>query len=213
MIDAAAGDGFSLLLVDLDRFKEVNDVLGHQSGDDLLLPGRRSGSPTRCATEDLLARLGGDEFAVLVGGASGAEAGLEIARRLSGALCQRVRPQRRARCTSRRRSASRATRSTAPTRRRCCAAPTPRCTRPRSCSTELELFDGKRDHHSPTRLKRLGELRQALDRGELVLHYQPKLQLENGHDPRRRGARALAAPRARACSRPASSSRSPSRPG
>ena len=46
-------------------------------------------------------------------------------------------------------------------------------------STELELFDGKRDHHSPTRLKRLGELRQALDRDELLLHYQPKLRLEN----------------------------------
>ena len=47
-------------------------------------------------------------------------------------------------------------------------------------STELELFDGERDHHSPTRLKRLGELRQALTRGELVLHYQPKLRLGTG---------------------------------
>ena len=47
-------------------------------------------------------------------------------------------------------------------------------------STELELFDGERDHHSPTRLKRLGELRQALTRGELVLHYQPKLRLGDG---------------------------------
>ncbi len=48
-------------------------------------------------------------------------------------------------------------------------------------STELELFDGERDHHSPTRLKRLGELRLALSRDELVLHYQPKLQLETGN--------------------------------
>ena len=50
----------------------------------------------------------------------------------------------------------------------------------KALSSELELFDGERDDHSPTRLKRLGELRQALDREELVLHYQPKLRLGDG---------------------------------
>ena len=66
----------------------------------------------------------------------------------------------------------------------------------KALSSELELFDGERDDHSPTRLKRLGELRQALDREELVLHYQPKLRLGTGADRRPRGARALDAPRA-----------------
>src|SRR5438046_4322906 len=75
MAAAEPHDGFSLLLVDLDRFKEVNDVLGHQSGDDLLCQvTARFAKEVRA--EDLLARLGGDEFAVLVGGHSGAEAGL-----------------------------------------------------------------------------------------------------------------------------------------
>src|SRR5436190_930554 len=87
MSAAQAGDEFSLLLVDLDRFKEVNDVLGHQSGDDLLRQvATRFAREVR--NEDLLARLGGDEFAVLVGGKRGTEAGLELARRLSGALCR-----------------------------------------------------------------------------------------------------------------------------
>jgi PAS domain S-box-containing protein len=67
MTAATPDDGFSLLLVDLDRFKEVNDVLGHQSGDDLLCQvAARFAKEVR--SEDLLARLGGDEFAVLVGG-------------------------------------------------------------------------------------------------------------------------------------------------
>ena len=176
---AAAGpdDGFSLLLVDLDRFKEVNDVLGHQSGDDLLcqVAARFAGE---VRTADLLARLGGDEFAVLVGGSRGAEAGLELARRLSGVLCREFIlsgvPVHVEASIGIARYPVDGRDATALLR---CADSAMYAAK--DLSTELELFDGKRDHHSPTRLKRLGELRQALDRDELLLHYQPKLRLEN----------------------------------
>jgi diguanylate cyclase len=175
---AAMADGFSLLLLDLNRFKEVNDVLGHHSGDHLLCQvAERFTREIR--DEDLLARLGGDEFAVLVSGRAGPEAGLELARRLNRALDREFLlsdvpvhveasigiaryPQDGRDATALLRCADAAMYAA------------------KALSSELELFDGERDDHSPTRLKRLGELRQALDREELVLHYQPKLRLGTG---------------------------------
>ncbi|MCB1013716.1 MAG: sensor domain-containing diguanylate cyclase, partial [Acidimicrobiales bacterium] len=70
------GDGggrVAVLLIDLDRFKEVNDTLGHASGDELLIEvGRRLGP--WLAPGDRFARLGGDEFALLVTAGDGDEA-------------------------------------------------------------------------------------------------------------------------------------------
>ena len=74
-----------MLLIDLDRFKEVNDTLGHDYGDALLIEvAERLGSALRRG--DTLARLGGDEFAVLVAGAPDREAVIDVATRLQDAL-------------------------------------------------------------------------------------------------------------------------------
>ncbi len=175
---SATSDEFSLLLVDLDRFKEVNDVLGHQSGDELLcLVAERFAREVR--EDDLLARLGGDEFAVLVSGRGSPNAGLEIARRLSAALSREFVvagvPVHVEASIGIARHPQDGT--DADTLLRCADSAMYAA---KDLSTELELFDDDRDRHSPARLKRLGELRQALDRDELVLHYQPKLQLGDG---------------------------------
>jgi diguanylate cyclase (GGDEF)-like protein len=68
------GDGFSLLYMDLDGFKTVNDRLGHATGDSVL---REVAAALQAVTriEDQAARLGGDEFALLVMGSDGVAAG------------------------------------------------------------------------------------------------------------------------------------------
>lgn len=64
-----AGEAFAMLLVDLNRFKEVNDTLGHEAGDHVIeVIGSRLS--TVVSDRDVLARMGGDEFALLIGGAT-----------------------------------------------------------------------------------------------------------------------------------------------
>jgi diguanylate cyclase (GGDEF)-like protein/PAS domain S-box-containing protein len=85
LAQARRGDGFALHCLDLDRFKEVNDTLGHPVGDALL---REVAERVRAELRemDTLARLGGDEFAVIQRGAAGAEPAASLAGRIVAAL-------------------------------------------------------------------------------------------------------------------------------
>ncbi len=81
----ARGGSLALHFVDLDRFKNVNDTLGHDAGDFLLrIVAERLSSITR--VDDLVARLGGDEFVIVQSRVSGKDQAEEFARRLISAV-------------------------------------------------------------------------------------------------------------------------------
>ncbi|MBM7075603.1 putative bifunctional diguanylate cyclase/phosphodiesterase [Micromonospora humida] len=83
------GARVALLLIDLDRFKNVNDALGHAVGDRLLVEvGARLAGVV--GDRDLLARLGGDEFAIVAGGLDGVDEARELAGRVVAALTEPV---------------------------------------------------------------------------------------------------------------------------
>ncbi len=82
--------GVAVYLLDLDEFKEINDVLGHDVGDDMLIAvARRLAAIVR--PSDTVARLGGDEFVVVCDIESGEEEMLRIGERISAALARPYR--------------------------------------------------------------------------------------------------------------------------
>jgi diguanylate cyclase (GGDEF)-like protein len=85
---ARAGGGVTVYSLDLDRFKDVNDTLGHASGDELLVQvAKRVKDCLR--QEDTLARLGGDEFAIIQPGLDSPESAAGVAERIIATLGKR----------------------------------------------------------------------------------------------------------------------------
>jgi diguanylate cyclase (GGDEF)-like protein len=171
-------DPAAMLLIDLDRFKEVNDTLGHDHGDALLVEvSQRLQAALR--RDDTLARLGGDEFAVLVCGAPDRAAVVELAGRLQDAL----RRPFALRGVAVELEASIGV-AFYPEHGETAGALLQRA--------DVAMYDAKRgrrgvatyapdrDPYSADRLGLLAELRRAIEHDELVLHYQPKVSLSTG---------------------------------
>ncbi len=172
------GHTAALLLIDLDRFKEVNDTLGHDHGDELLVEvSRRLSAIVRRG--DLLARLGGDEFAVLLCNVPHRGVVAEVATRLHSAL---ERPfDLRGVAINLEASVGVALcplhgDDVSTLLRRADVA----MYEAKQSGARIETYDFERDPYSPERLSLLAELRRALDEDELVLHYQPKISLASG---------------------------------
>jgi diguanylate cyclase (GGDEF)-like protein len=175
--DALASDDdghVAVMMLDLDRFKEVNDTLGHHAGDALLIEFSRR--MTRLLQPgDMLARLAGDEFAIVcrrqdpdgivelaracveTGGRAVALDGLEIVVTVSVGVAlahpgevDALQPMRRADIAMYNAKWQR---------------------------TGVEVYRDEIDRRTPARLSMLGDLRAAIENDEITVVYQPKLEL------------------------------------
>lgn len=168
----------AILMMDLDRFKEINDTLGHFNGDRLLkqVAARLQGIIQEPAT---VARLGGDEFAILLPKILVVKDATEVARKIGKALQApfgleglkldvqasigiAVYPEHGSDADTLLQRADVAMYMA------------------KQEKTGYIVYDPKHDKHSPHRLTLMGELRHAIESDELVLYYQPKAKIKTG---------------------------------
>ncbi|MCU7730463.1 bifunctional diguanylate cyclase/phosphodiesterase [Actinoplanes sp. KI2] len=168
----------ALLLIDLDRFKEINDELGHSRGDDLL---RRVASVLAEAFPDRVYRLGGDEFVVLLDDL--ADESDEYLEKLARRLLHDIQGPFTVAGVPITVEASAGVARTTPGRRDLgdllAGADTAMYAAKRH-RTAVEVWRPELAAESTTDLRLLAELRTAIDRGELVLYYQPLVDARTG---------------------------------
>jgi len=174
--DSGQGKPMALMLMDLDHFKEINDTLGHHRGDLLL---REMGARLKSTLfePDTVARLGGDEFTILLPRLTKVEdihvviqkiqeilqtpfmiEGQPIA--VEASIGVAIYPDHGENPDSLLQRADVAMYAAKETR------------------SGYAIYDSKHDEHSPRRLALIGELRQAIEKDQLFLHYQPKISLK-----------------------------------
>ncbi|MCX8099694.1 MAG: EAL domain-containing protein [Geminicoccaceae bacterium] len=176
---AREGGELALLLIDLDRFKEVNDTLGHDIGDHLLCVVAQRLRSCLAASE-IGVRLGGDEFAVLLRPPSSGERAVSLARRLVEAI---QRPFHLPGGAAVEVDASVGI-ALGP-RHAAEPAELVRCAdvamyAAKRGSGPVQLYDQGTDPHSLRRLVATTAIRRALAGGQFRLAYQPKLELKTG---------------------------------
>jgi diguanylate cyclase (GGDEF)-like protein/PAS domain S-box-containing protein len=173
------GEPLYLAILDLDRFKEVNDTLGHQVGDALLvLVAQRLTESVR--EGDTIARLGGDEFAILLPQKTSEASAFDVAERVRRALLQ---PFSLAGCVSLEVGVSIGLANypdDADHSSKLMQCADVAMYEAKRQATGIERYDPAKDLNSIRTLVLSGGLRQAIEAGQLEFVYQPKLDLRTG---------------------------------
>ncbi|NDP48972.1 MAG: EAL domain-containing protein [Sulfuriferula multivorans] len=168
---------FGVLLMDLDRFKEVNDTLGHEVGDELLREvGRRLNETVR--SEDTVARLGGDEYVVLIHKLDPTEASF-IANKVLTAMDKPFHWQNQSIDISASLGLSfyPSQCDDASSLLRCADIAMYEAKR---SSKGYALYSQDQDHTSRGDLSLKSELREAIQSNQLCLYYQPQIDNRSG---------------------------------
>jgi diguanylate cyclase (GGDEF)-like protein len=170
--------GVAVMILDLDGFKEVNDTLGHQQGDALLV---EVGSRLRTAvgSAGLVARLGGDEFAILLSGTADEDRAVRVGRRLlrsleqpvpldgleievGGSLGLAIAPVHATDPAGLLKRADMAMYDA------------------KASTGGLRLYEPDPDSDNPRRLMLVSELRTALHQDRIEVHVQPQARMDTG---------------------------------
>ena len=175
---AASGSPQTLLLLDLDRFKDVNDTLGHHVGDALLtMVGRRL--LEQIGDRGTVARLGGDEFAVLLSSGDDPDAALEVSTALAAGFDRPfILDDHELAVSTSIGVALLPLHADEPSELLQRADVALYVAKERS--DRVALYDQALDVNSPDRLALLADLRSGLEREELHLVFQPCYDLQHG---------------------------------
>jgi diguanylate cyclase (GGDEF)-like protein len=175
---SSTGHTVGILLMDLDRFKEINDALGHDVGDDLL---REIGQRLRAEFGALgtVARLGGDEFAIVVAQACSRQEVLAVAEQLRRTI-ERPIPIGDLSLTVQASIGVCFTPEHGLDADRLLQRADVAMYAAKHVRTGVRVYQPEDDQNTPRRLVLMADLRTAIDRGALEVVYQPKVDPRSG---------------------------------
>ncbi len=171
--------GLAVLFIDLDRFKYVNDTLGHDAGDELLkvMAKRLSGL---LRNVDTVARLGGDEFVILIHNTIDPSTLSKVAARVLNALCEPLRLAERPVQVSASVGIALFPSDGEDTTTLLKNADAAMYLAKARGKNNFQFFTSELAERAARHFALEGDLRQAVLRSELVLHYQPRFRLSDG---------------------------------
>ena len=176
---AALGRPAGVMFIDLDHFKKVNDILGHDTGDRLLVLATQR--LRQCARAgDLVARLGGDEFALVLPDAVGDDDLGHLSRAIIDAMSRPFLLEGQQLFVSASIGVARYPRDGANAEQLLKNADTAMYAAKNSGRNGYRLYTAAMQAGAEQRLRTEAELHQALENGEFLLHYQPKIDLASG---------------------------------